>query len=348
MPDSLSTNEEGPSSKPPWPLFWAVLGALVLMLAAYAAQLSAWRLFFLELLVALAAMAVGLLVGFVFGIPRAPSEPDGAKTGAAAEAKESGYAPNTNLEQISDWLTKIIVGVGLVEAGNIRDALAFLGDSAKGALAPEVPGASFVTQVVIIVSAVMTFLAGFLWTRLYYGEIQQYFDAKTRARYRRLQTSQPQTPAAPIKATVSVASVAESPRVSMDPDEVRKKIEKFRKAPVRFNSDPTGDLFGNCPSKVAGRELIGEVNESLTSALILTVSLRRTEGERPLEGNVTFLLHPTLPDSVQTVPAKDGSAEVKFYSEGWFHVAAIADNYETVLALDLRKVPGVPKWYTEA
>jgi hypothetical protein len=49
-----------------------------------------------------AAAFSGALLGFVFGIPR-----------ALAEQRNGPLQINTNLEQISDWLTKILVGAGL-------------------------------------------------------------------------------------------------------------------------------------------------------------------------------------------------------------------------------------------
>src|SRR4029077_17521561 len=60
-----------------------------------------------------AATAAGSLVGFLFGVPRAAQQLTQEPTGTGQ--KRNPYLPNTNLEQISDWLTKIIVGVGLVE-----------------------------------------------------------------------------------------------------------------------------------------------------------------------------------------------------------------------------------------
>src|SRR6185503_13654313 len=59
-------------------------------------------------LVALAPAAVGALLGFVFGIPKTLQ----SNAPPAADGK-AAYQVNTNLEQISDWLTKMLVGVGL-------------------------------------------------------------------------------------------------------------------------------------------------------------------------------------------------------------------------------------------
>lgn len=68
-----------------------------------------------------AAFVAGGLAGFLFGIPRVL--PTGAVTSDDGDgAPQSGYRVNTNLEQISDWLTKILVGVGLTQLPKIADA----------------------------------------------------------------------------------------------------------------------------------------------------------------------------------------------------------------------------------
>ncbi len=58
-----------------------------------------------------ASMLGGGLFGFLFGIPRslqAQKDEVAASGREPAAEKPSGYGPNTNLEQISDWLTKIL------------------------------------------------------------------------------------------------------------------------------------------------------------------------------------------------------------------------------------------------
>src|SRR6266508_6277591 len=71
-----------------------------------------WDILAVAALVAGGAFVAGGLLGFLFGIPRSLAGPEGSVDGAAAGG---AYRPNTNLEQISDWLTKILVGVGLVQ-----------------------------------------------------------------------------------------------------------------------------------------------------------------------------------------------------------------------------------------
>src|SRR4051812_47035222 len=50
----------------------------------------------------------GVILGFLFGIPRTD------KKESPTEEERILYIDNTNLEEISDWLTKIIVGLSLI------------------------------------------------------------------------------------------------------------------------------------------------------------------------------------------------------------------------------------------
>ena len=75
------------------------------------------------LIVSAAAYFCGGLTGFIFGIPKTLQNPDQATNTAATAQGQSGiqslFLTNTSLEQISDWLTKIIVGIGLISLKSI-------------------------------------------------------------------------------------------------------------------------------------------------------------------------------------------------------------------------------------
>ena len=66
-----------------------------------------------------AAFAAGGFGGFLFGIP------------SLSQNQDTGLKYNDNLIQISDWLTKIIVGVGLVELNRLPGKISQLGDLLK-------------------------------------------------------------------------------------------------------------------------------------------------------------------------------------------------------------------------
>ena len=111
-------------------------------------------------LIAAAAASVGAIVGFIFAIPRALQSSD-----IQPDHKYTRYLENTNLEQISDWLTKILVGISLVQISSLRPALAALGRN----LAPMLGGraASAGIGVAICVTAALSaFLLAYLWTRV--------------------------------------------------------------------------------------------------------------------------------------------------------------------------------------
>lgn len=126
----------------------------------------------------LAYYGCGFLVGFLFGIPRVlqgdnPPAND-ANPGGAAAAGRAGYAQrvNTNLEQISDWLTKIIVGLGLVELRTVPDHLYRASDWMARSFAkaetgaPSQAAASF-SSAFIVFFVIAGFMAGYLITRLF-------------------------------------------------------------------------------------------------------------------------------------------------------------------------------------
>jgi hypothetical protein len=120
----------------------AAIGEIFIFFFAgqYAGLVGKVTAFALLTIVALAALMIGGFGGFLFGIPRrlqeaAPSvQPPASGTPLSKGAERSLYAGNTNLEQISDWLTKIIVGIGLVEATKILDFVVGLGESVATSL----------------------------------------------------------------------------------------------------------------------------------------------------------------------------------------------------------------------
>src|SRR5271166_176498 len=71
----------------------------------------------------IATAVIAVILGLVFGVPRARSE-------FIAGATER-YAANSNLEQISDWLTKLLVGAGLVQLTSVPGRRSRPGDDPR-------------------------------------------------------------------------------------------------------------------------------------------------------------------------------------------------------------------------
>ncbi|MES2107973.1 MAG: hypothetical protein V4577_04465 [Bacteroidota bacterium] len=127
----------------------------------------------------LACMISGAFMGFLFGVPKvvqssgsaAPAGTGAAAPGAAGNGKNYQQLVNTNLSEISDWLTKIIVGLGLVKLTKIPPYLAGMAGTLAAGLdgaAKTGAGSSLAFAYGLIISFfVVGFLFGYLVTRLY-------------------------------------------------------------------------------------------------------------------------------------------------------------------------------------
>jgi hypothetical protein len=134
---------------------------LLILGAAFAAFTE-----FQPILWGLAALMCGGLLGFLFGIPRVEQQANVTANGTTQTDSEPNgryrQRVNTNLEEISDWLTKIIVGIGLVQLSQIpakfESVAVFLaGDEYKIGLA----------ATILVVFGIIGFFAGYLLTRLF-------------------------------------------------------------------------------------------------------------------------------------------------------------------------------------
>ncbi|HSW55942.1 MAG TPA: hypothetical protein VLH59_12715 [Ignavibacteriaceae bacterium] len=139
-----------------------MLGMGVLIICLYSFALGTEK--FLSVLsisaiIALTSTIVGAFIGFIFGIPRTPAAKD-----------SENIAANTNLEEISDWITKIIVGVSLVQLNQLSGGIVALGNTLAHGMGDH--PSSFVFSVsTMIFYFVGGFFLGYLWSRIYLPKI---------------------------------------------------------------------------------------------------------------------------------------------------------------------------------
>lgn len=153
------------------------------------------------ILVAGAASASGCLLGFIFAIPRvgapavgerkrpsARETPSAESVDLAAQnsdehaylaARDSQNLRNGNLVEISDWLTKIIVGIGLVELHSIIDGLSKLSYYLAPGLQPvpclsgaacadSLSSAQAAGMAIVVFYFALGFLMGYVWTMVFF------------------------------------------------------------------------------------------------------------------------------------------------------------------------------------
>jgi hypothetical protein len=123
-------------------------------LGLYAWAIESVTAFGILFLLALAATGGGGILGFVFGVPRFRTDAHVTST----------FLYNSNLEQISDWLTKIIIGATLVQIDDIARAIGRVSLFIGREIGHE--GSATAACSVIIFSFVGGFMWGYLWVSL--------------------------------------------------------------------------------------------------------------------------------------------------------------------------------------
>ncbi|WP_194139794.1 pYEATS domain-containing protein [Flavobacterium hungaricum] len=100
-------------------LIGLILGVIVVIGFPLASTGNGFSLVFIGLLLAMASLVCGFFTGTLFGMPK------------RNETDSSDYTLNNSLVEISEWLTKIIVGLGLVNLTKVPDYLNSVGQFVK-------------------------------------------------------------------------------------------------------------------------------------------------------------------------------------------------------------------------
>ncbi len=150
--------------------YLAVLGCVIVGVYAWGVSPSPLVAAMVGIMSAGAALLSGGLVGFLFGVPHLRTqEGDATVKNGVPDARDSRYTPSTSLEQISDWLTKIIVGVSLIDLRSIAAETDSLATRIQTAMGAATAGNAFALGL-ILYFLICGFTFGFLWSRLYLAD----------------------------------------------------------------------------------------------------------------------------------------------------------------------------------
>lgn len=140
-----------------------ILLAGILPSALYALQQKSairFSVFATALTTSMAACGVGAVLGLLFGLPRILA--------AGSSEDHHGYRANGNLEEVSDWLTKILLGAGISQLGNVGAALTAVVNYISPGIGNSSAAKAFAAG--LIVSYVVGgFFLGYLFARLRLG-----------------------------------------------------------------------------------------------------------------------------------------------------------------------------------
>lgn len=281
---------------------------------------------YIALILAAACLVMGALVGFLFGIPKF-LQSNRAQTSLTTAAYQ--YLPNTNLEEISDWLTKIIVGLGLVQLKSIPLQLQQTSEYIAPKIATSVANQASTTTLVnslIIYFPIVGFIGGYLITRMYLsGAIRKADLGLTDSNDLKEVSKNIQ------EAFFDVQSAINEIQAKSSHEE--KNILSLR---GNDNNDPQKGQWGGINER-NGRKLSATVKPTVGREDLYDVVLKveSTDAANPLSGTIKFHLHPTFFNSNPIIFVQDGKAELKLVAWGAFTVGAEADNGDTQLELDL-------------
>jgi hypothetical protein len=147
---------------------------------------SHWSYVGVGTLTARAALLTGMFVGFILGVPKLVSS-------GQVKVPDGTPSPNTNLGEISDWITKLLLGAGLVSLSHLGGPVGRLIDSVAAGLyaSTSQPGDAAAAKVLagaILVSfTVLGVLEGYVLTSTWYPRKLEKLAAIARA-----QAAQPQ------------------------------------------------------------------------------------------------------------------------------------------------------------
>jgi len=136
------------------------------MTYAFATPGSHWSYLGVGLAIALAAFLCGCLIGFLFGIPRVVSS-------GQLRQQTDQYSPSSNLAEVSDWLTKLLLGAGLVQFTRLAAPISHLvGNIAAALTATTATGISSAAKVmagsILFGYAVIGILDAYVVTTVWY------------------------------------------------------------------------------------------------------------------------------------------------------------------------------------
>lgn len=133
-----------------------------------------WSFIGLLLAVGLASCLCGVFLGVLFGIPKINKNYKPFEE----YATKRKYDTNTNLEEISDWLSKIIVGISLTQLKKIQIMFTDIADYVllKNHCIFNCDFARPIIISIVIYFLIAGFLIGYFYTRLFLPKLLSAFD----------------------------------------------------------------------------------------------------------------------------------------------------------------------------
>lgn len=324
-------------------LVWTLsIGGIGLVGYSVATQNMISRLVYVSLLLAAANFVSGFFLGNLFGLPKRNSDGEISK-----------YTLNNSLVEISEWLTKIIVGLGLVNLLKIPSYLKRLAEFVSSSSGIEGKSLDVFCICVVIYFGVLGLYIGYNYMRLVLSPKYKIADDNLLKKEKELKTLVFKQEVANKKILEELNDVTlrtNSSDVTVLQEDIISKAEKKLLNGQKNNKlDPQkGQWGGNAEANE--RVLTATVIEKAEGLYEITLKVTSTNPQNPIPDGETvlFALHDSYgPKPFRVITVTGGSAVLSLYSYGSFTVGAFVDNGQTELELDLADLPGVSQYFKE-
>jgi hypothetical protein len=319
----------------------------------------------LAILAATGAFAAGGVLGLLFGAPRwgdtAAAQPIGAGVAPGTTlAREAGAGtraisvrPNTSLEKVADWLTTIIVGLGLVHLRDLRTEVTEMGVWLTNAITLQTAGKNGTPGVVLALTfSVAGFLLVYLWSlRFLPSELEGVYATILKLeRTNQVLESEKEGLAKTVEKfrTEPRFALSESAQTALRKqlidlgadDATADEVVKRYTAATRWIDDPMKD-FG--PAESEGYKLAVTLKDLQAGIWLFTVTLQ--SASTLSEERAICLLHNSWGERpFAQAPRADGGFAYEDQTTGAFCVGALVlrpGKPALRLSLDMRTLPGV-------
>jgi hypothetical protein len=296
----------------------------------------------------LASGGVGALLGLLFSIPKRIELPASAKQ-SRETLSGSHIVANTSLEEVSDWLVKTIVGVGLVSWNAMLVRLDQAGALVGHAVVGNVTGALPIGVAILLASSIHGGMSAYLWFARHLPSEWENAFITTKSTQGLVQQRTAVVPSSPFLASLAREDVGDTRGDDRNPDApptleflTAQKYAQMRTAPI----DPEDWVRGLFGGK---SEVTNEFGKRRLTASVTTV----TKGEfkvtlvveaEPAPAAAVFFLHNTFPNTTPSVGFdEDGRATLSLSAWGAFTVGVLTDDGTTELELNLAKLKNAPR-----
>ncbi|MBS1520696.1 MAG: hypothetical protein JST50_06860 [Bacteroidetes bacterium] len=299
----------------------------------------------------------GCAMGFLFAIPKSVQGKPVPVANAQASDKNDDYNDNTSLEEISDWLTKIIVGLSLTQFNQILDRIDQAAIKISEALKHPGNDLYVFSYGLIVFYFIAGLTIGYMWTRIDFRKIltKSKKDLETIKKLQKENSSLKERKEEFIdlinnpKQDLTFSDLKQTDELD-DPNLQDEIATIVRQTQTKHPDDLHKEKWGG-KSYSNMRQLTVEVSPTLISDLFKVRITVSCVDDKTFRGPVAILLHDTFKPMIRILNAsKKQTVFLEILSYEAFTVAALSDIEQkdsTIdyinLELDINDLPNLPK-----